>query len=188
MARRFLSELAVPLVVALPTSPVDGQVIDYLANATDGIIWRLRYRAASVSPYKWEFVGGSFLDSGFFGAANTLGGGSSYSSQLSDGTNIVGINVPLAGDYFVQGNAALNVGDGTVRNGGVGVWKTTDPSSPSVSTQMGSVTGGGYGQAHFTGPVKNVVAATRLNMAYLYLPVVGTYSYRQFFARPIRVG
>jgi hypothetical protein len=36
--------------------------------------------------------------------------------------------------------------------------------------------------------VKNVVAATRLNMAYLYLPVVGTYSYRQFFARPVRVG
>jgi len=171
----------------LPVLPYDGQEIYYIADATNGVIWHLRYRAASASAYKWEFLGGSFLDSGFFGTANTIGGGSSYSTQLTDGTAIVGISIALAGDYFVQGNCTANVGDGTVRNVGVGVYKSTD-SNPSVSTQMATVTGGGYGQAGFSGPVKTVVAATRLTMCYLYTPVVVTYGYRQFFARPIRVG
>ena len=34
-----------PLVTSLPANPVDGQEVDFLASATDGVIWRLRYRA-----------------------------------------------------------------------------------------------------------------------------------------------
>ena len=48
-----------PLVAALPASPTDGQEVRYLADAVNGVIWSLRYRAGSSSPYKWEFVGGS---------------------------------------------------------------------------------------------------------------------------------
>lgn len=52
---------AIPLVSALPGAPVDGQEVYYLADATNGVIWHLRYNAASASAYKWEFVGGSPL-------------------------------------------------------------------------------------------------------------------------------
>jgi hypothetical protein len=51
------------LVTSLPSSPVDGQVIDYVADATNGVVWRFRYRSASASAYKWEFIGGGNLDS-----------------------------------------------------------------------------------------------------------------------------
>lgn len=52
-----------PLVSALPGSPVDGQEVYYqsTAMATNGIVWQLRYRAASASIYKWEYVGGTPL-------------------------------------------------------------------------------------------------------------------------------
>jgi hypothetical protein len=45
-------------VTVLPGSPVEGQVVDFLADATNGVIWRLRWRSAG-GTYKWEFIGGS---------------------------------------------------------------------------------------------------------------------------------
>jgi hypothetical protein len=48
------------VVTSLPVSPVDGQVA-YLQPsglAAKGVVWAMRYRAASASAYKWEFVGG----------------------------------------------------------------------------------------------------------------------------------
>src|SRR4051794_15998509 len=59
------------LVSALPSSPSDGQVVNYLADGTNGIVWRLRYRAASGSAYKWEYVGGGFLRVGFTAESKT---------------------------------------------------------------------------------------------------------------------
>ena len=50
-------------VTSLPASPIDGQEIYYGADATNGIIWHLRYRSASSSSYKWEYIGGSALTS-----------------------------------------------------------------------------------------------------------------------------
>lgn len=81
-------------VTTLPTAPTDGQEVYYVANATDGVTWHLRYRAASASAYKWEFVGGNDLRAlgttwaGNIGAAiaNIPGGPS--------------ISAPLSGDYF----------------------------------------------------------------------------------------
>lgn len=48
------------LVTSLPASPTDGQEV-YYQNAVmevARIIWHLRYRSASASSYKWEFLGG----------------------------------------------------------------------------------------------------------------------------------
>lgn len=44
---------------ALPSSPSDGDEVYYQADATNGVIWHLRYNAGSASTYKWEFIGGS---------------------------------------------------------------------------------------------------------------------------------
>jgi hypothetical protein len=46
-----------------PASPADGDLWFLPADATNGVIWMFRYRAASASAYKWEFVGGSALKS-----------------------------------------------------------------------------------------------------------------------------
>ena len=47
------------VVTSMPTTPYEGQEVYYVADATNGVMWRFRYRGASPSPYKWEFVGGS---------------------------------------------------------------------------------------------------------------------------------
>ena len=71
------------IVTSLPGSPIDGQIIYYNADATNGNVWHLRYRSASSSAYKWEFVGGSRLLSTAVGG--TTGTGGSY-ADLASGT------------------------------------------------------------------------------------------------------
>jgi len=89
----------IPLVTSLPASPVDGQEIYYLADATNGIIWHLRYRAASASAYKWEVLGGPPL----FSAVDTdqvLGPtATAYQDLATVGPSIT---LPLAGDYDIE--------------------------------------------------------------------------------------
>lgn len=96
------------VVSALPTNPYDGQEVYYLASATKGVVWHLRYRAASASAYKWEFLGGAALTAqqpdvtGIFGtgAWGTL-------EQLAADTATNSIVIPLAGDYELQHNGTI---------------------------------------------------------------------------------
>jgi len=89
-----------PLVTTLPSNPVDGQEVHYLVDATNGVVWRLKYRQASSSAYKWEFAGGSPLDSGFNIADDNGGNSTSY----IDFANNPGpsLTIPRAGDYMVS--------------------------------------------------------------------------------------
>jgi hypothetical protein len=54
-----------------PASPADGDEWILPADATNGVMWRFRYRAASASAYKWEFIGGPPL----YGENPTVGAG-----------------------------------------------------------------------------------------------------------------
>jgi hypothetical protein len=100
----------VGIVTALPGSPVDGQEVYYLVDAASGRVWHLRYRAASTSPYKWEFVGGSPVNAGPQGAVTHA-----VVSEIAL-TSGPTLTVPLSGDYRVgmrcrhQTNAAGLVG------------------------------------------------------------------------------
>ena len=82
------------VVTSLPGSPADGQEIYYLADSTNGIVWHLKYRAASGSAYKWEYVGGpplySRVDTSQTSITNTT-----YVAPTSP----CSLTVPLAGDY-----------------------------------------------------------------------------------------
>lgn len=91
---------AVPVVSALPANPVDGQVINYLASAELGVIWQFRYREASTSAHKWEFVGGGWLWSN--NEANlkiTLANKEFVYQQLAVTPEVT---APLPGDYEIQ--------------------------------------------------------------------------------------
>lgn len=138
--RTFLNAriAAIPtLVSSLPVSPVDGQEIYYQADGTNGVIWHLRYRAASGSTFKWEYVGGPPLWSADETTVPVVVG------SPADLSPVVSIIVPLAGDYDVdlgvrqmvslnggQTDMALNVA-GTV----------TDLGSVSAGTQTGQAPG-----------------------------------------------
>jgi hypothetical protein len=96
---------AVQLVTSLPASPFDGQVIDFLADADNGVIWRLRYRAASPSLYKWEWAGGDelYVPNGPGQAVLMQHQDFVWRNALESGSGAdSGVTVPLGGDYVVH--------------------------------------------------------------------------------------
>lgn len=87
-----------PLVSALPSAPYDGQPITYQneAMAAAGVAWRLRYRAASASAHKWEFVGGAWLYEAVDTDESTAS--ATYVALTTAGPSAT---VPLGGDYLI---------------------------------------------------------------------------------------
>lgn len=82
---------------SLPGSPVDGQEIIFAADATNGVMWHLRYRSGASGSYKWEFVGGGVLLAEVTTSQTTAS--TSYAALTTAGPSIT---VPLAGDYIVE--------------------------------------------------------------------------------------
>ena len=85
-------------VTSLPATPYDGQEVNYVANAANGVLWRLVYNAASASAYKWEFIGGSPLSAEVLGSQtfSTIG---AYTDIPGGGVSIA---LPKAGDYLIH--------------------------------------------------------------------------------------
>jgi hypothetical protein len=103
----LLTVARVPIVSALPGSPVDGQMIYYqnAAMAALGIVWQLRYRAGASGSYKWEFVGGPPITAAVATQESTTN--AAYVALTTAGP---AITLPLAGDYDVTLNArAFNI-------------------------------------------------------------------------------
>lgn len=91
---QFLHARAVP-VTSLPASAVDGQEIEYVADAANGVRWRFRYNASSSSSHKWECIGGPVPLSGEILAEETTTS-AVYTDLATVGPNIT---LPFAGDY-----------------------------------------------------------------------------------------
>lgn len=108
-----------PTVTSLPTTPDDADEIYFVADATNGIVWHLKYRAASASTYKWEYMGGGPLVSEVFTSESTAS--TTFTNLTTVGPQIT---LPLAGDYKVSFGATVNTpstGNGliTVKRGAV---------------------------------------------------------------------
>lgn len=99
--QNYLNEIpgAVPEVTSLPASPTNRMVVDYVADDTNGVVWRFRYRAGSGSSYKWEFVGGSPLWSEITTLESYGAGVTTYGDLATVGPSIA---LPFAGDYEVE--------------------------------------------------------------------------------------
>ena len=97
-----------PLFVTTLPAGYDGQEVFYQSTtagtggasnsmADVGAVWHLRYRAASASAYKWEFVGGSKLDV----TSTTSPTAITATSPTSLSTNPV-VTLPNAGQYRLE--------------------------------------------------------------------------------------
>lgn len=82
----------------LPSSPVDGQLFVYVADATNGIEWLLKYNSGETGSYKWRYIGGPPLYSEVT-AFETLSNNGTYTDLATVGPQLT---VPLAGDYLVR--------------------------------------------------------------------------------------
>lgn len=78
-----------PIVTALPANPQFGDVVTYIADATNGVAWNLQYDATGT--YPWKFIGGAALYA--FG-----GGGATNSTSYVD-CGGASMTIALPGDY-----------------------------------------------------------------------------------------
>ena len=177
-------------VTTLPSAPSDGQEIYYQSTtagtgggatdtmATVGSVWHLRYRSASASAYKWEFVGGA--TTAHTDLSKKPASLTAYSQNVwTDIDNAVVVKAPLAGDYlatysiqiYTSGFAGLKVG-------------STDSTLDATTTYSGTTWG-----THSTSRV--VTAAALDGVSVRYQPTSNVSSQRlgaMVSLTPIRVG
>ena len=176
-------------VTSLPSSPVDGQIIDYVADSTNGVVWRFRYRAASASSYKWEFIGGppaySYVGpSEYYGTRQTTSS-TSFGDLATVGPSFV---TPFAGDWDCTYNAEAET-TGTSTN--VRIWVTGDgtPSWTSADSQF-------YNVNQLNGTHANTVRRTGVSSGSTIkvqyaVSNAGTTAYfwnRRLYVLPVRIG
>lgn len=184
--------VAAATVTSLPASPVNGQDCYFLADATNGLVWHLKYRSASASAYKWEFVGGSPL------TAEVLVGAVVPAAQTTYG-DIAGsagpaLTVPLAGDYRVAVEALIvgAIGQTTQMSYAVGATAAIDDDGAELTIGGGAPAGVDIRANVRRTRTKTVAAATttltakyRTSNAAFTGPSVAE---RVLTARPVRVG
>ena len=123
---------AIPtLVTSLPVSAVDGQEIYYLVDPSAGIIWHLRYRAASPNAQKWEKIGGQI-----YGLQQTVSSSQSTANvnTFADMTGGPTMTVPLTGLYYVTFY-------GSVQQSSVGLGDARIAVSNQANVLLGNASG-----------------------------------------------
>jgi hypothetical protein len=122
---------------ALPATPSDGLEYDYIADATNGVIWRFRYRAASASAHKWELVGGGALYAENATVSAFTLTSSTYVQQEVPNTPV--LTVPLAGDYLaffdVEYATQKSVGEGQALSVGIATSTASFAVAAAIATQ-----------------------------------------------------
>jgi hypothetical protein len=179
------------LVTSLPSSPVDGQVIDYVADSTNGIVWRFRYRSASASAYKWEFIGGS-TNFSFVGPANYFGTRQTYSSTTFGDLSTVGPSfvTPFAGDWDCTYNC---MSETTATSVNLRIWATGD-STVLTWDNADSQSYAGSMQVNVThaNTVRRTSLASGSTIKLQYaVSNAGTTAYfwnRRLYVTPVRIG
>lgn len=172
------------LILALPTSPYDGQECYLLVDATNGIIWHLRYRVTSPSVYKWEFIGGGAL----IAKVNTteVRTNTAFGDLATVGPQVT---APLAGDYEIDhgaGLAANLAGIAAIQSVQIGATVAVDTDSCYVMNTSTSGTGNYISAA--TSITKTITAAaTVVKTVYRSTGTLNA-QHRWLKLRPIRVG
>ena len=95
------------IVTSLPVAPVDGQECFFLADGATGIVWHLRFRAASPNTHKWEYVGGRPLRA-------EVATSETHPTALGDAATVgPSLVTPLAGVYdYAWGSEVTHSGGG----------------------------------------------------------------------------
>jgi microcystin-dependent protein len=197
LATRLQAAALPQYVTSLPASPVDGQTVVYAADASNGVMWTLRYRAAATGSYKWEFVGGSALRSMVKDASiadNESTNSTTYTALTTAGPTIT---LPLAGDYEVTtGFTGYNTVQGAISTMSYDIGATGAVDADGVQTYAPAFSTGGS----YTGAVVAANSRTRIKTSLSAVTLTAKYksssasaSSANFFnrfmvARPVRVG
>jgi len=179
--------LGPPLVTVLPANPVDGQECYFLADDPNGVVWHLRYRAASSSAYKWEYIGGSSLMARVDADETVTAGG--YNDPTTPGPQIT---LPLAGDYvytfaattYISGQTAATTAIVALSVGGLA------PVAPDFAQSGMTALGIAISVARVGGSLSAQPSGRVLKLQYNMGAGGGTphARYRTLELQPVRVG
>jgi hypothetical protein len=167
-------------VLALPTSPVDGQEVYYVADSTNGVLWHLRYNAASSSAYKWEVVGSTALLSEV--ATAEAVSSATYVNLATVGPTVT---LPLAGDYVIEHGTEFDTSTSNIfaaQSYAIGATAAVDADFVELQASTGGTRVFGSRRQR-----RNALAATTLQAKYRTSGSV-TFSKRWLNATPVRVG
>jgi hypothetical protein len=140
---------------SLPGSPVNGQEFYYVADATNGVVWHLRYNSASASSYKWEYLGGAPLK------VERVAGLSNTGINVW-GTGLVDLTIPRNGDYEYTYNVGVisNGSAGTATGNLSAQASTTTPNTAVDGYASSSMVNGGNGAAVYSKRLTGMTAGT----------------------------
>lgn len=178
-----LAAAALPqYVTSLPSSPVDGQTVVYAADASNGVMWTLRYRAAG-GTYKWEVIGTSDLTAYSTTAVQFT---STTPALLATGDKVT---VPLAGDYVAS--AGGNIYGATGGSNSI-LTLYADVGSGAATTSRNSYADNGSGRiaVSLVARINGVSANTAIEPRYSREAGAGSpyASDRWLSVTPVRVG
>jgi hypothetical protein len=162
-----------------PASPNDGDLWILPADATNGVMWQFRYRAASASTYKWEFVGGAPAHPMVATAENTTS--TLYADLATVGPSFT---LPRNGDYIIEigaqvaGNVALRAG----------ISYSIGGTAASTADEASTVTSAGAAELRTQrSQRKDGLTAVAIVMKYYVNANTGTFSNRFMKVTPVRV-
>jgi|688.fasta_scaffold57056_4 microcystin-dependent protein len=176
-----------PIVTALPANPQFGDVVTYIADATNGVAWDLQYDATGT--YPWKFVGGSPLTASAVGTYSSPATGSTSNYVNSGLSGSPTITAPLAGDYITRVNANAKTSNSSPAPGVFISYASAAPASWDASD---SLAGGGAATSYVLGAQKRgtVTAASQaIALVWTNANIGGTASFYSIYmsATPIRV-
>jgi hypothetical protein len=173
-------------VTSLPANPADSDEVDFVADTANGVLWRLKYNAASASAYKWEFVGGTPLYAAVE-PAQVSAAGTGWQDFTTVGPSLT---LPLNGDYDFEYGAAI--GDTPQQRClyGPKIGAATALDADAVQSAGGPTTGSNDASVSRRKRFTAQVAATVIKMQYrnAISSTTASYEKRWLSIMPVRVG
>lgn len=172
-------------VTTLPSSPYNGQEIFFVADATNGIEWHLRYDTNVTGSYKWVFLGGGEL---YANDASSVTRTSNTFAAPDTGTAL-SLTLPAVAGVFTLAFGANTYGSGTTSAG------ATSPAwtGHAAASDLSECTYGGVGGASLSNfrPIRGTIttASDTVTMKYWADPSsTATFRWRWLSIVPVVVG
>ena len=141
---RATSQSAASGATTVEVKPAEGDEVYYIADATAGVNWHLRYNSASSSNYKWEYVGGTSVSPFSSDATGSTVAASATTYTLPGVSNApISTTVPLAGDYDISFGVYANVTGATTAYTAVASTAPTNSTGDEAGILIPSVNGSG---------------------------------------------
>lgn len=182
------STIGLPAFTSLPSSPYNGQIVPFVADATNGIVWQFRYNSGDVSGYPWEFFGGGSMWSEI--ATTETTNSTSYTDLSTVGPTLI---VPRAGEYEILEVGTIGVN--SLNTGSLQQW------SGSIAAKLGAAAAADAERAIFMAVAsgaevfssvsrtihRTLTAGETIKLQYKVNSGTSEFSNRGLFIRPLRV-